>query len=631
MPDDPSTPPDPAPGRGKGALGATGGPTLAGEELGTFLRELLEAQRQAAPAEAGVYLLTRQGAAPDVLALSPAARPGQSAPAWVAQAGELVNGMPEPPERMRLIALESGGGFYGQNDTTLVLAWTGVTLEERGRAGKIVAVFVVRADAVALPAIARRIELSTRLADLHALRSLAARREADVHALRVVLETVASAGEPHRFGATAIALVNHIAAAWRCDRVSLGMVRSASARVRAISHTDRLVRGSGLVERLEGAMEESLDQDLEVWLPAGPNERRIARAAKELAETDGSGVVCTLPLRHAGSLVGALTLERPAERPFETSEIEALRLVCDLVAGRLATLHRHDRWLGARLADETRESLGKLIGPEHTWAKALVAGLLALVIVATFVKGTLRVEGSFRLEASERRVVPAPFDGYVREAAGEVGDAVAPDGEPLARLDDAELRLQLSAERAELASHLREVSVAQRERDEAKAQMGRAKADMAHARIALLEHKLARADVRAPIAGRVIVGEGRRLVGSPVRTGEPLFEVAPLEALRAEVFVPEDQIADLAVGQRGALATASRPDARIGLVVERIEPAAEVRNGRNVFRVRARLDETPAWLRPGMEGAARIDAGRRTLGWLWTRRVVNWARMALWL
>ncbi len=66
--------------------------------------------------------------------------------------------------------------------------------------------------------------------------------------------------------------------------------------------------------------------------------------------------------------------------------------------------------------------------------------------------------------------------------------------------------------------------------------------------------------------------------------------------------MPESRIADVEVGQTGRLATASYPDRRIAFEVDRITPVAEVVDGRNVFRVRVRLIDPPAWLRPGMGG-----------------------------
>jgi hypothetical protein len=106
--------------------------------------------------------------------------------------------------------------------------------------------------------------------------------------------------------------------------------------------------------------------------------------------------------------------------------------------------------------------------------------------------------------------------------------------------------------------------------------------------------------------------------------------------LRAELLVPEDLIFDIAVDQKGYLATVSYPGERIKFVVERINPMAEVVSNRNVFKVRAQLlVEDPLdehlWMRPGMEGVAKITIGKRRYVWIWTRRIVNWLRMKFWL
>jgi multidrug efflux pump subunit AcrA (membrane-fusion protein) len=123
-----------------------------------------------------------------------------------------------------------------------------------------------------------------------------------------------------------------------------------------------------------------------------------------------------------------------------------------------------------------------------------------------------------------------------------------------------------------------------------------------------------------------------------VKTGQPLFEIAPREELRAQVMVPEARISDVRIGQRGDLATAAQPGVYLAVEVERINPMAEVIEQANVYRVQVRLvgedsADRPAatLLRPGMQGAARLDAGRRSLGYLWTRDMINFVRMKLWL
>ena len=84
------------------------------------------------------------------------------------------------------------------------------------------------------------------------------------------------------------------------------------------------------------------------------------------------------------------------------------------------------------------------------------------------------------------------------------------------------------------------------------------------------------------------------------------------------------------MGQQGRLATASFPGQRLQFIVERVNPAAEIVNNRNVFKVRVRLLETRPWMRPGMEGVGKITVDRRKLIWIWTHQAIDWLRLFIW-
>jgi hypothetical protein len=73
------------------------------------------------------------------------------------------------------------------------------------------------------------------------------------------------------------------------------------------------------------------------------------------------------------------------------------------------------------------------------------------------------------------------------------------------------------------------------------------------------------------------------------------------------------------------------PGQKVRFTIDRITPIAEVVDHQNVFRVRARISELLDWMRPGMEGEARISAGQKTYLWILSHRLVNWLRMKLWI
>jgi len=402
-------------------------------------------------------------------------------------------------------------------------------------------------------------------------------------------------------------------------------------KVGALSHTEKFTRKMELVAAIESAMEECADQDAEVVYPVAEESTVVNRAAGELSARERQAAVLSLPLRHGDNVVGVVTIERPADRPFEPEQIEALRLTCDLCTARLADLERRDRWIGARLATSVREAGSWIVGPTHTWAKLAAVVVAGVLLFAVLGRGTYRVEAPMVIEAVQRQAITAPLDGYLLRAPGRIGDEVTADQTVLAELDTAQLKLQRAEAQAEHRRHMKQAQVARRESKISEEQIALAEAERLAAQIDLLDWKIERATIRSPIDGVIVQGDLSKQIGGPVETGQQLFEVAPLDRLRVKLAVAEDRVVDLAPGQSGRLAAASHPGRRLAFEIERIDPMAQVVDQRNVFEVQGRLRATQPWLRPGMEGLAKVDVGEASYAWLWTRDLVNWIRMKLWL
>ncbi|MFM1855865.1 MAG: hypothetical protein RLZ83_1174, partial [Pseudomonadota bacterium] len=132
--------------------------------------------------------------------------------------------------------------------------------------------------------------------------------------------------------------------------------------------------------------------------------------------------------------------------------------------------------------------------------------------------------------------------------------------------------------------------------------------------------------------GVVVEGELKKNLGAPVRKGDMLLKLASTGQMVLEIEVDQADIHEVAPGMRGEFALVGRPDQRFPIVVERIDPVATQRDGRNVFVARAHTDSAlQAWWRPGMGGAARLDAGPRSILWIMTHRTVRFIRHALWI
>ena len=377
------------------------------------------------------------------------------------------------------------------------------------------------------------LELSRAVVDLHGARATAGKEAARARRLAGVIEGVEATASSSRFRASAMALCNELCSRFGAERVSVGFVSGRYVKLAGMSQTEHLHRRMQAVQDVESAMEECVDQDVEVVYPGEPTTPVVTRSAEELAKQHGPSAVASLPLRDAaGEPRGVVTLERAADRAWSGEDLLTLRLLCNLVSPRLLELHAHDRWFGARWASATRTQSAKVLGPQHTWAKAAAVAALGFVLFAVFARGTDWVEGSFTVEPVVARTVAAPWSGYLAEVNVEPGDAVVAGETVLGELDASEVRLELAQAEADAAQHRTEADLAWRESREAERLIALAQARRAEAKAELLRYRVRKATLVAPVSGVVTRGDLRQELGRPVEQGQVLFEVAPLEAGR---------------------------------------------------------------------------------------------------
>jgi len=456
------------------------------------------------------------------------------------------------------------------------------------------------------------------------------KREAASARLATAFELVAGALEHVRFPEAATALATELAARLDCERVSIGMTRKARIRVEALSHSADFDARAQLMRDLAAAMDEAADQDAVVIQPPLPGSpARIAREHERLTQQHGTGAALTVPMASDGQIVGAVTFERPAGAVFDANTVE----LCEDLATLLGPVLLLQQAAGASLLQRMREILhariAELSGADYPSRRLLAAALLGTLLLLTFATGNYRVTADATLEGRVQRAVVAGIDGYVTEANARAGDLVS-QGEVLGRLDDRDLMLERrkwAGRRAQLDKEYREALAGH---DRAQVNIISAKRAQAAAQLELVEENLLRTRLFVPFDGGVVRGDLSQSLGAPVERGDVLFEVAPLEGYRIILEVDERDVSDVAPGQPGRLTLSALPGQPLPLAVERITPVAAAADGRNVFRVEARLERPAPGLRPGMEGVAKIEIDRRRLIWIWTHGLVDWLRLWAW-
>jgi multidrug resistance efflux pump len=448
--------------------------------------------------------------------------------------------------------------------------------------------------------------------------------------LGIVVETVSRAVAHDAFEAAAIAVVNELARQLACERVAIGFRDGQEMRVTAMSNTASLEERANLVRAVAAAMNEAVDQDQRIVLPATDDDPTVlVRAHEQLRTRFGADAVCTVPFSHDGSVLGALVFERSDKRSFDTPTLALCETVAVLVGPILQIKRDAQRPALAKLSNAWGRQLAKLTGRGHLSLKTGVVAVAGLLLFLAFATGDFRIDADAKLEGKVQRVVVAPFDSYIAEAPVRAGDIVEQD-QLLARLEDRDLKLEHAKWSGELAQLRKSQREALAKHERAELSILQAQREQAEAELALAEEKLARTQLKAPLAGIVVSGDLSQSLGAPIERGDVLFEVAPLDAYRIMLRIDERDIAHVRLGQRGELALAGLPHQRYTFAVERILPVSTAEDGGNFFRVEARLTEPADWLRPGMAGVGKIDAGERRLIWLWTHGVLDWLRLALW-
>ncbi len=267
---------------------------------------------------------------------------------------------------------------------------------------------------------------------------------------------------------------------------------------------------------------------------------------------------------------------------------------------------------------------------QPSWLRRSLPWLVPVVIGgALLLPVPFRVSCDAQVQPVQRRVIAAPFAGILREVNAEAGDTVRA-GDVLARMDDTELRLEHAELQADVDRLIRSQDVNRAEGKEVEAILDGHKLAQASARLALLNSRLSHLQLTSPVSGVILSEDLKRAEGIPVRIGQSLFEVAPLDKMRVELRIPVDQIDQIAVGQSVEIGLISQPGGPLLAHVERLLPNAETVDGVHVFLALASLPDQHLALRPGENGQAQITIGQRSLWWVlfhrpWQKLRTQWS------
>lgn len=261
--------------------------------------------------------------------------------------------------------------------------------------------------------------------------------------------------------------------------------------------------------------------------------------------------------------------------------------------------------------------------------KYLIVALSITLIL--FIPVDYRISVNAVIEGEIESPVIAPFDGYIKTAEFKAGDQVD-ESTLLAELDERDIFLKLKkleGERQEKQKSYRQV-LASGERS--KAEVLKAKITQLNAQIDTVALALSQTELRSRIAGMVIAGDLSRSIGAPVKKGDVLFKVAPIDRYRTMLRIKETDIRFMQQGLDAELKLTSFPSSSYPLKLLKPSPYFSDENNEIIYLVEARLvSGSYSELRPGMEGIAKVNVGSYSLGWGLFHHFSDWVRMQLWM
>lgn len=554
-------------------------------------------------------------------------REGQAAEFWERPLRELMDDC----QSERQVQIQR----YGGKRTGVGIAVFALPVRTPKGGGSIALALPCRSEKQALGQIERLETLVALLAiHLDSIDAKPAAKDADKDAAESVAQALRRAADFESAVQLAMTVTNRLASREGFEQVALGRVSGKRVKLLAVSGLDHVEAKSEAIGRIEQAMQECFDfgQTLcvqkdgiesETPIESGHLHQRWHEAARYVP-------VASLPLANPDGTVAVLSVVRSKRAPFTGEELEAIHKMVLPFGAALPVVERATRSLIDHAFQTAVSSPARFLS-RHNIGRKLVGVSLAL-FTGWSLFGTLsyRVSAESELAPRDVRSVGAPVSAPLAEAPFAAGMTVRA-GDVLARFDTAALELEAKRLTAEIKIKETEANLAIAEGNPVDHQLAQASLGELRANLDIVTHEIAAASIVAPMDGILLEGDLRERVGDRFQLGEPLFRIAAGTGYTLELYIDEADIDEITPAQLGHFATFARPEIDFPLNVTRVAPAAEKRDEVNSFRVEATVEVDEPWARAGMQGVAKIDAGKRRPIWIWTHKLLDGLRMKSWL
>lgn len=440
----------------------------------------------------------------------------------------------------------------------------------------------------------------------------------------------------------ALDLANEGAAALRVDRVSVLLAEESSFRLQAATAVNEINRRANASRAIEQLVSDVRGQGTALpWTSTGePSE-----AAKAYLQETGAKRVRVEPLGpKPGSWDGALAavvFETFSDTPLNP-DFDGVAEVCRHAATALANAvaYESQSWRGRLL------SWPALAPSRRTRTIAmLIAGvLLALILIPA----DFELESHGQVQPAHRRQIYAPADGVITQvavnntASVDRGTTLAVMRNPDLDLEEQRIRGELATSNARLAAiRATRVDLDRRSQTSA-AQLAAEEAELKETlaslnrQLEIVNRRVADLTLKSPIAGQVVRWDLiRSLESRPVRQGQLLMQVVdPAGPWQLELRIPDRHVRHVLAARTTAKDAKGlpvrflfrmSPNTTYAATLDDVNLATDLDQGgelSTLATVTVNPKDIPD-LRPGSSVIAKIHCGRRSLGYVWLRELLE--------
>ncbi len=433
----------------------------------------------------------------------------------------------------------------------------------------------------------------------------------EIRSAATVLELIGTSQNSESLQESALKIANELQNLFRCDYVAVGYRKdkSSDARLLALSSTADFDHQSRTTMALKNAFDETL---LRGTITRFPDQKKDlatrALAHRKLAQHLRCESVVSMPLRNQqDELIGVITIMGGRDLARSTRTSNLARALEHPVGSSLQVVRKIEGgWL-------TRLSR-RIFAQEKVSTKWAVVAVVLIATISMFMPVPYRIHCDCTAEPVNRSFSVAPYEGLLENTFVEPGDVVQRD-QILARMDGREIRFKIAGLVAERdrAARKRDIHRANNEISDA------IRADLERKRfeteLEVMQHREQNLEVRSSIAGIVLSGSLDRRQNYPVKVGQTLYEIAPIDPIRVELSIDAEEIMHLSKDQTVYLRFDGFGTETLAGRISRIRPSSTIRDEQNVFVAEVILTNTDKEIRPGMDGKARVIGPRHTLGW----------------